>query len=348
MAVTRLSPGVYSNNGRVVQSTTKPGSGTTPASPAASGTTPAAAQSTGLYNPMQSQYLSNAEADLRGQVSRGGITQAQMDAEMGRLRGIASGPQFGSMPMNNSQDLMNAGLQWGSQTAQQGNMLTNANQYNPFGGQSVTYDPITGQPTVTQSLSKPNQDVVSGVQNSSMGANSALQSLLGGNAFGNVGGNTGQLSGYEQSVFDKLTNGMDVEKNRAIQNATQTLANRGIPVGSDAYKEEMNRVEKQFTDRSDNARSQAILQGNQQLLGSLGALSGIGQAGFYNPSFQPFQSAGYNPSVTDVFAAITGRDQNQQQIELQRQQLARARGGSGGGSSRGSSSPAFPIVSAPG
>lgn len=347
MAITRLSPGVYSNNGRVVQSTTRPGSGTTPRPAASSTTTPAPATSTGIYNPFQSQYLQNAEANLRGQVASGGINQGQMDAELGRLRGQAAGPQVGAMPMNTGPDLMNAGLQWGRETATQGNQLTNANQYNPFGGQTTTIDPITGQPTVTQSLSKPNQDVVSGVQNSSMGANSALQSLLGGNAFGNVGGNTGQFSGYEQSVFDKLTNGMDVEKNRAMQNAQQTLANRGIPVGSEAYKEEMNRVEKGFSDRTDNARSQAILQGNQQLLGSLGTLSGIGQAGFYNPSFQPFQAAGYNPNVTDVFAAITGRDQNQQQIELQRQQLARARGGSGGGS-RGSSSPAFPIVSSPG
>lgn len=346
MAITRLSPGVYSNNGRVVQSTTRPrptSSAPRPANAPSTGTTP---QTNGVYNPMQSQYLSNAEANLRGQVSSGGINQAQMDAEMGRLRGQASGTQYNNMPMNSASDLMNSGLSWGRETAQQGNQLTNANQYNPFGNQSVTYDPLTGQPTVTQGLSEGNQSVVSGVQGAAQGANSGLQSLLGSGAFGNVGGNTGQLSGYEQSVFDKLTNGMDVEKNRAMQNAQQQLANRGIPVGSEAYKEEMNRVEKGYSDRTDNARSQAILQGNQQLLSSLGTLSGIGQAGFYNPSFQPFQAAGYNPNVTDVFAAITGRDQNQQQIELQRQQLARARGGSGGSS--GSSSPAFPIVSTPG
>lgn len=351
MAITRLSPGVYSNNGRVVQSTTKPGSGTTPKPAAASGTTPAPASSTGIYNPFQSQYLQKAESDLRGQVASGGINQGQMDAELGRLRGQAAGSQVNNMPMNTGSDLMNSGLQWGRETALQGNQLTNANQQNPFGSQQVTYDPITGQPQVNQSLSSGNQSVVSGVQGASTGANSALQSLLGGGAFGSLTnpGEGAPQSNYEKSVFDQLTRGVGEQKAQEKNQLEQSLANRGIPVGSEAYTNSMRDFDRRYDDITQNARSQAVTQANNQLLSSVGTLSGVGQSGFYNPSFQPFQAAGYNPSVTDVFSAITGRDQNQQTLDLAKQQAARAGGGGRGssGGSRAPSPPAFTVVGGP-
>lgn len=251
-------------------------------------------------------------------------------------------PQQGGMyPMNTGQDLINTGWQVANQSQRYGNQFTNPNQFNPFGSQQVTFGP-DGSPIVTQGLSQGNQNVVSGVQGSAQDALSALRGLLGPGAFGSLsaGGEGAPQSNYEASVFKQLTRGLDEERKRATEDEMSALYSRGVGANSEGFSRAMSDLNKRFDERTDMARAGAVTQGHNQLLGSMGALSQIGQGGFYNPSFQPFQSTPYaQPDVQSIFGAITSRD-------IANAQLRKSGGGRSGGGTP--APPKFNIVAPPG
>ncbi len=337
---------------------------------------------------LRRQMLAQAQGNLNNQVQSGGINQAQADQEYGRLSGLDYGGLSGSfselngmslpagqtqsgtplvpganqqgltnpnvgcngeMPLKSGQDAINAGFNTSYLGQIQGNLLTNPNQINQFGQQNVSIGP-DGQPTVTQVLSKPNQDVVGGIQGNSVTANQALGGMLGGGAFGSAytSGEGVPLSNYEKAYEKQLTSGFDEKKAREREDLDQQLAQRGIPVGSRAYSNSMGDLDKRYDEIFSNARNSAVTAGNQFQLQALNSLAQVGQAGFLQPNFQGFAPVGYNqPNASDIFNVTTNANLQQQQLDIQRQQLKKT-GGGGGGGGGGSSTPAgVPFSSGP-
>lgn len=327
---------------------------------------------------LRRQMLDKSRGDLSQQVQGGGINQAQADAELNRLSGLGyndlSGlygnipgfapgqtqsstpvvpganqpgltlPNVGynnEMPLKTGQDAINAGFNTAYQGSIAGNILSNPNQISQFGQQNVSIGP-DGQPVVTQTLSKPNQDVVSGIQGGAVSANQALGGMLGGGAFSSAytSGQGVPLSNYETAYEKQLTQGLDDQRTRDRERTDQTLTQRGIPIGSKAYSQSMSDLDKRYDEKFQNARNAAVTAGNQFQLSAINPLAAIGQGGFLQPNFSPFASVGYNaPSASDIFNITTQANLQQQQIDKMKNQ--NSGGGGGGGGGGGSSRPNY-------
>ena len=330
--------------------------------------------------------LDSSKQNLSQQVMGGGINQAQADAELSRLSGLGDSdlasiygtgelppgqtqsstpvvpganqpgltlPNVGfnnEMPLKTGQDAINAGFNTAYQGNIAGNILNNPNQTSQFGSQTTSVGP-DGQPIVTQVLSKPNQDVVSGIQGGAVSANQALGGMLGGGAFSSAytSGEGVPLSNYETAYEKQLTQGTEEQKAREREQLDQTLTQRGIPVGSKAYSQQMGDLDTRYDKIYSNARNAAVTSGNQFQLQSLPTLSSVGQAGFMQPNFQGFTGSGYQgPNAVDVFGLTTSADLQQQQIDkMKNQNGGGGGGGGGGGSSRPASAGASPFGTRP-
>lgn len=293
----------------------------------------------------ESPALQQERLNLQGLVNSGQMNYSDLENQMynSKLAQNQTAPQTGtnithdspsSVVSNEMFDVAKAG-------ATAGNVLSNPNQQNPFGSRQVTIDPVTGQPTITDTLSQANQGVLSGIQGSAQGASTNLQNLLGqGGAFNQFLNAAGPQSGYsdpalEQAVYGRLTSGFGDEKERGRQQAEQNLANRGIPVGSEAYSRTMKDFESGWNDRYDAARANATIQGTgtalqrqqnnigslQSLIGGMGTLSGIGQGGFYSPNFQGFNATPYQQfDVQSMFNSLLSGQISREQIASQEKQ----------------------------
>lgn len=302
----------------------------------------------GVNNPAQQAGTDDVWNKLLGKVASGEMTQEQAAAKYNTKVGGAGAPYTDpGLKLDTPSDVINTTFGVGQSGAMQGNLLTNANQYSPFGNQTVTIDPITGQPTVTQGLSKGQGGVVKGIEGSSQAASGALQSLLGGGVFGSLtnpagAGGPGPGSNFEEAVFQQLTKGVDTKKKQEQDQLSQELANRGIPVGSDLYNNQMQEFNTRYDDIYQNAKSQAVTGGISSALQGIGTLSNVGNAGFFNPNYSPFQSVGYQqPDVGNIFNTIAQQDIANKQLQFQQQQYADQKkmmsggGGGGGGNSGG-------------
>ena len=328
----RVSPGVYRTaSGQLTNSASGGSSAPRPRTAAPAGTPPAQSYMT--------PQLQQAQSNLSAQVAGGLISQGQMDAELNRLR-MQTNPAGAGMSFSSPSDVINTTFGAAATGQQQGNLLTNPNQVNPFGSQTVTFGP-DGQPTVTQGLSQGNQNVVGGIQGNAQAANSGLNPLIG--YLSGMGGD----SAYQDAYYNQLTKGFGDQKAREGEQLSQSLAQRGIPVGSAAYNDQMKQFNTRYDDMYSNARNQAITGSSQQALQSAGLLSGIGQAGFMNPSFQGFTPVGYQqPDIGGLFGTLTQQGIANAQIAAQNRN--RGGGGGGGGSSRPAGPPRFNIVAPPG
>jgi hypothetical protein len=235
------------------------------------------------------------------------------------------------LKLNTPSDVLNTGLAYNQQQAIQGNKLTNPNQMGPFANQNVTYDPVTGQPTVNTQLSQGNQNVVGGYQGAAGSANNALSRVLNDGLFTGNSDN----SALTKSIFGQLTQGVDDQKQKEMTQLGQTLANRGIPVGSKLYNDQMDQLGKRYDDIYSNARYQSVQQGNQYGLQAAGQLANIGRSGYFDPNLQQFQSQPYSQvDVGSIFNTLQGTQLGEKQIagDLQKARLGYGgRGGSGGG-----------------
>lgn len=246
---------------------------------------------------------------------------------------VPTKPQYGSVPLTTAGDVFNTTANVAQGSAVAGNMLTNPNQTNPFGSQTTTYDPVTGAPTVNQSLSKGNQGVVNSIQGNAQLSGNALNQIFSTGALGSLTGNTksgkvGPMSNYEKAVYDKLTYGTKDQEARDRANLEQTLAQRGIPVGSELYNDQMKQVNDRYDQIYQTAKGQAVEQGTNQTLSYIPTLAGVNTGGYMNPNFQGFQSVAYQqPDVGSIFNTLTQKDLTQQQINI-----AKSKGGGGGGS----------------
>lgn len=226
-----------------------------------------------------------------------------------------------------------------------GNILTNPNQVNPFGSQTTTIDPITGQPLITQNLSQANQNVLGGVQGNAVNASSVLQGLLG-NQYNQFLQGAGPQSGYadqqlQDAIYGRLTQGLDQQKAREAEQLSQTLANRGIPIGSEAYSNAMRDFTTNWDTRFENARNDATVQAtntalqrqqnNVGALGTLqsgfGTLGGLGQSGLYLPQFQGFNATQYQqPNLQELYGTQYAGQLTREGLEAQIEQQKIAAG----------------------
>jgi hypothetical protein len=232
-------------------------------------------------------------------------------------------------------------------------------QKNPFGQQTITRDE-NGNIVVDQQLSDPQQQILDRDQDLSIKGRDAAGQLLGQQNFGADRRSLGSdfqadRARIEDEVYGRLTRGMQEDRDRGMQEIEQRLHNRGIPMGSQQWDQEMQRFDRQFQERELDARAQATMMGGQEYernfgiqegrlkneLGEAGYMAGFG-TGQQSPNFQGYQGVQMNaPSALDSRLGMGGLNISQQQLEIQRQQLemqkqqfekqmAKGKGGGGG------------------
>lgn len=294
-----------------------------------------------------SPELQKRKLDLQGQVMQGLINQSQADNQMFSLKtqenSTSPVTNTNLSPDSTTSDVINNTFDVSKAATGAGNTLTNPNQYNPFGSSVVTIDPVTGQPTVTQSFTGANQRALEGIQGTGISASQVAQGLLG-DKFDQFVQGAGPQSGYsdpalEQAVYSRLTRGYDQDYEQQLEAKKQELANRGIGVGNQAYSNEMNRFDRMWDEKRLQARESATLQGTNAALqrqqnnvgalgtlsGGLGTLGGLGQSGFYQPNFQGFNSVQYQqPDVQGLYGTQYAGQLTREgyQNELERQRIA--------------------------
>lgn len=323
----------------------------------------------GVTSPLSPLNLFYEEQRLNQMVDSGEMTREQADSALHEIKISAQAPYVSpGLLLNNSPQLINTIFDAARASQMYGNMYTNPNQINAFGSSMMTIDPVTGQPTVTQNLSEGNQGVVGGLQKGGMGALGALQNVLGGGSIFASLANAAQgkdssspLSNFEQAHFDRLTDTYDEQRTKDREMLDQKLANRGIPINSELYNDQQAQLEKRYDDMFQAARDQAVQAGTQSSMQALGTLTGVGQAGFFNPQFQGFQAVGYQqPDINSIFNSVQNAQQWQDQFGLQQQQFdwkkyleeqalarqnaASSGGGGGGGGSSSGPAPVNPFV----
>lgn len=291
-------------------------------------------------SPGQQQAALKSYQDMKA----GKIDLGQFDKQLyqNQIAADVTNPQPApNTKLDTTSDVIKTVSDTANNTTQAGNILTNPNQNNAFGSSTVTVDPITGQPIVNQTLSDANQKSLEGIQSTGVQASDVAKGLIG-NQYGQFVQGAGPQSGYsdpalEKAVYDRLTRDYADRFGREEEQLSQTLANRGIPVGSKAYENAMGDFRKNRDAQYETAQNNAVQQGTataltrQQnnigglgaLTGGIGTLSGVGQGGFYNPNFQGFSSVAYNqPDVQGLYntqyAGQLTREQIAAQIEQQK------------------------------
>ena len=267
---------------------------------------------TAIADPNRGAALDSYYQELARQVQSGAISQVQADAEMQRKFSESLSPvASNSLSFDTPSDVYNTGFSAAKAAQTQGNLLTNPNQFGPFGSSQVTIDPFTGQPVVTQSLSEGNQNVVSGVQGNAANASDVLNGLL------SDGG-----AKYEDATYQQLTRDFGDRESRQRENLEQSLYNRGIGQGSGAaWENTIGDFEQRWDDNYANARSQAVNQAASQTAQLAPVFSGVAQGGYFAPSFQGFNAVDYNQVNTqDLFNALfsgqLSREDMQNQLDI--------------------------------
>ena len=240
---------------------------------------------------------------------------------------------------NNPTGIVNSAADVAGAAAAAGNLANNANQVDQFGNKTtVTVDPATGQATQSTALSGANQAVLGGIQGNAQAAGNALGGILQGGILGSItqpsalggaaaGGFTGQaapISNYEQAYYGQLTAGLDQQKAQAYNDKKQELANRGIPVGSQAFDSEMNRFDKSWSDQFQNAKNQAVTAGAQLGLQSIPVLGSAASSGFFGAT--PQQVSG-NYDFNSIFAMLEKAGVDKASLDLAKKKLNQGGGG---------------------
>lgn len=299
--------------------------------------------------------LSPALQDSAWNLANQNISQADKDNELYRQQTLENQSQPNTSTSltdkSSTADVQNEIADSAKGYTQAGNVLTNPNQNGPFGNRNVTINPVTGQPEINDTLSGANQGVLGGIQGTSVKASDVAQGLLGGqyqNFVSGAGPQSGPSQQLQDAIYGHLTQGFSAQKKQEYEDKSQELANRGIPVGSDAYNKEMNRLDLSWQQKEGDARNQAVSGAYGQSVaqqgantaslnaatGSLNTLGAVGQGGFYQPNFQQFNAAQYQqPDVQGLYntqyAGQLTREQIQAQIEQQKIQAGATLGAAG-------------------
>ena len=165
------------------------------------------------------------------------------------------------------------------------------NANSVFGSSSTSVDD-QGNVTSNQTLSPGNQGVVDQGQAAGTTAGSQLNKFVGSENFGKTWQDNGiaNTKSLTDAVFNQATRRLEPRQAQGREQLQQQLANRGIPVGSDAWNNAVREQEYTFGDQYANAQDTATQKGfdfwNQQAqVGNQTAqtLQGVNQAGYYAP-----------------------------------------------------------------
>lgn len=294
---------------------------------------------------------------------RGGAAKApnfatqlqQVDAQIRQMRGTTGGgaqsPEATTAAIDaiknpataHTADVMAAGDQAQTQIGYQ-----NPTFNTPFGSQTTSIDPNTGMPTVTQSLDPSQQAILSGDQGLHSSGTGVASNLLNSGQFANPFGPQ-DFNAYraqiEDSVFKSLTKDTEKNKAREGEQLSQTLANRGIPVGSELYNDQMAQFNTRYDDIIANAKNQASILGGQEMqtqfgvqqqahqqnVSDLGSLSGLG-VGAQLPNLPGFQAPDYQTAApSELYEVFKSLGLNAKQINAAIAKLKQTGGGGGGG-----------------
>jgi hypothetical protein len=243
--------------------------------------------------------------------------------------------------LNDPKGIIDADYNIQQEVADQNVQLGNAGiQRNPFGEQTISRD-AQGNIIVDQSLSGAQQGILNRDQQlSTMGRDQAVGMFgqyFDPNQQRRALGSDFQAdrARMEDEVFGRLTRGMDDKKERDRQQLEQNLHNRGIPVGSKLFDQQMEEFNQRYDNLTLDARAQATQMGGQEYernfniqegklkneLGELGYMAGFG-TGFQSPQFQGYQGVQMAaPSALDSKIGIMGAKDNRTALEIQREQL---------------------------
>lgn len=280
-----------------------------------------------------------------------------------------------------TENLINAQKEAADHAAKENfDLATPGTQENEYGTRTTTRDPVTGEVKVTDTMSEDQKRISDQGEDLTITGQGKAQSTLdqfsaGFNPETIARTNTGDLAAnrarIEEEVFGRLTRGLDEQKGNERQQLEQTLRNRGIPLGSKQFNDQMAQFDKRYDTRTADARAQAtemggneysrdfgineqtianqISQGQSirnQNLGEAQALQGMG-AGQADPKYSDYQPTQYEtPDVVGAYNSVTSANQGKTalQIEQERLKAEQARinnsgGGSGGGSTTTTKSP---------
>lgn len=288
------------------------------------------------------QGLSPALQDSAWQLEGQNIPQTAKDAELYRQQTLENQtqPNTGNNLTANSStsDVQNQIADSAKGYTQAGNLLTNPNQTNQFGSSNVTIGP-DGQPQVTQQLSAPNQAGLSNIQGTAADASSVAQGALSGGQYQSFLNGAAPQSGPSQqlqdAIYGHLTQGFDAQKKQDYEDFSQQMANRGIPIGSDAYKNAKTQLDTSWQQKEGDAQDQAVSgaygqattqqNANTSSLNAatsgINSLSNVGASGYQNPNFQNFSSVAYQqPDTQGLYNTQVASNLSQAQIQAQIQE----------------------------
>jgi hypothetical protein len=245
--------------------------------------------------------------------------------------------------IGNAQQVLNTQNQANIDAEQRSEQANRINQYTPFGSQTYGVD-ANGRATSTTTLD-PSQQAILDSQNalSIQGGQMAQGNLQGAGLNKAFNPNDVQFQQQQQyftdAAFKELTRGFDKEKEQDRVALEQRLAEKGIPMGSEAFNTANSQFGDYWMNKEAQAKNQAISQGlsmwgdvanigagvRNQNLGEASQLSGLG-GGLQVPNFvAPGTVQTQAPDVGGTALGFGNLRLGQQQLRQQN------RGGGGGG-----------------
>jgi hypothetical protein len=123
-----------------------------------------------------------------------------------------------------------------------------------------------------------------------------------------------QRAAVEEALFKNLTKNLESDKARDAEQLSQSLANRGIPVGSELYNQQMQQFNDRYDTITQNARNSASILGLQELQG----LTGVQEEIIGN---QYNQAAGVRDQQLQEISGLTDLDLASKDFALRKKQL---------------------------
>lgn len=191
--------------------------------------------------------------------------------------------------------------------------------------QQIVFDPVTGQ----TSINKTAGGALTSANNAFMGAaNDFTQNSQ-----------SARLAAQD-AAYNYITRDYASQKAREIDAAKQELSNRGIPIDAgnpnSLYSRTLSDIEKKYQGMDDQAKNQAITQGNQTYAtnaGVVGTLGGTLQG--QNPTFTAFQGGQSNigEGLLNLISVMSDADLKKYGIDkdVELKKLAIRKSGSSGG-----------------
>jgi len=301
------------------------------------------------------QFDKSAELALSQQVQSGAITQAQMDGEVGRLKGLPSKTLNGPGPVDLGVNDLNKTPVIDDKTATgtiagavQDDFTKTFNANNPgqqtdaLGNmQSVTLDPTTGQTSITKTAGAG----LTAANNAFVGAT---------NDFAGNGKTAAQQA--RDANYSYITQHYGEQKAQEMEAKKQELAQRGIPLDpspTSLYGRSLAQIDQKYQAMDDQAKNQSLVTGDQSYSTQAGVVSTLGSTvSGQNPNFTAFQGGNINSAsnfqsllgtMSSAELAKYGIDQDMiaklKQIDANKSiankaaEAAKSSGGGGGGDS---------------